>query len=257
MAWGQLALAGAGLTAGLYIRSLNHAAQSVRAGLNPPLYIREPRCRVSLCVPAYNESAYIRRLLISARNQTEPFAEIVVADSSAPEEGTADIAREYGGLVVPTYYGNVAAARNAAAEASAGDVILFADADMTLSNRLVESVLNVLEQGYACAHPRYLIDDSTPWSLITWPVYAFRTKSLTGGCVAVPRSVWDEIGGYDETCNPGLNWCREDLNFGYRIAMAYGKDALKILPDVVGISARRYYSYWGDKTFNPVRAKYA
>jgi len=249
MVWGQLALAGVGL----YAWSLNRSLGAVRDGLNPPPYRRLPRARVSLCVPAYNESGYIGTLLTSALNQTEPFAEMVVADSSHPEEGTRRIAQRLGARVVRADYGNVAVARNIAARAATGEVIMFADADITLSQRVLEHSLDALEAGYLCVHPRFLIEDSAAWQLLTWPVYAFRTRSLTGGCVTVAKATWSAVGGYDEGCNPRVDRCREDLAFGRQIARAYGVNALKVLGDVAGCSARRYYSYWGNKTFEPVR----
>jgi hypothetical protein len=68
---------------------------------------------------------------------------------------------------------------------------------------------------------------------------------MTMGVVAVWREVYEEIGGYDITCNPMdlENQCREDTDFGERIVARYGLDSIKPLPDLATTSARRIKAY--------------
>jgi GT2 family glycosyltransferase len=57
------------------------------------------RPTLALCIPAYNATAFLGRLLASARAQTVPFDEIWVYDD-ASTDGTADLARQLGAQVV-------------------------------------------------------------------------------------------------------------------------------------------------------------
>ena len=207
---------------------------------------REPRYDVSLLVPAYNEERYIGKLLDSAATQSEPFADYVVANSG--NDGTEAIALAAGAIVVPCEYGNISASRNAAADAAQGEILIFCDADMSLSGYLVERCVDALEAGYACAVPRALFYDSFFWNILSWGPRQVRGvfwPQLTLGVVAVWREVYEEIGGYDINCNPMdlENQCREDRDFGNRITERYGPNVIKGLPDLATTSARRIKAY--------------
>lgn len=215
--------------------------REVRSGLNPPPYNLAPERRVSLLTPAYQEEKYIGALLLSARNQTYPFHDMVVANSST--DGTAELTRRFGALEVRAPYGNIAAARNLAAYHSLGEIMIFADADVLLHTRFVEQAVAVLERGAALAHPREVIYDSAKWNLLLFAPQVVRPWWNTTRCVAVWRDVYEAVGGYDEMCNPMAPMaerCREDLDFGKRVAAAYGRRSIRVLPWLIGTSARRY-----------------
>lgn len=57
------------------------------------------RPTLALCIPAYNATGFLGRLLASARAQTVPFDEIWVYDD-ASTDGTADLAQKLGAQVV-------------------------------------------------------------------------------------------------------------------------------------------------------------
>jgi len=207
---------------------------------------REPRYDVSLLVPAYNEERYIGKLLDSAATQSEPFADYVVANSG--NDGTEAIALAAGAIVVPCEYGNISASRNAAADAAQGEILIFCDADFCLSGHLVERCVDALESGYACAVPRVLFYDLHLWNFLSWgprQVQGVLWPQLTAGIVAVWREAYEEIGGYDINCNPMDmgNQCREDRDFGERIAVRYGPNVIKGLPELATTSARRIKTY--------------
>lgn len=245
-------------TAGsVYHSTARIAKNNGLSGLRPPPYRREPRYRVSVVAPAYNEQRYIGGLLRSARNQTEVVAEVIVADSSPPGDDTAAICRTWGATVVPAPAGNIALARNLGAAEATGDILVFADADVILGNQFVERAVDALEAGAALAHPREAIYDSDFWNLVLWLPQVFRPAWNTTRCVVVPRRVFDVVGEYDPDCNPITDYCREDLDFGRRVAAVYGKASIKVLPALIATSARRYKKYrmGGWENFaDPVRA---
>ena len=109
-------LAGVGLGLGaVYLWAANNALKEGTSGLAPPAYRVPPRHRVSLCVPAYNEEKYIGNLLTSARNQTESFHSMVVADCSEFGDSTSLMAMRLGAKVLRVANGNISASRNLAA----------------------------------------------------------------------------------------------------------------------------------------------
>lgn len=57
------------------------------------------RPTIALCIPAYNATGHLHRLMDSVAAQTEPFDEIFLYDD-ASTDGTADLARGYGVTVV-------------------------------------------------------------------------------------------------------------------------------------------------------------
>jgi glycosyltransferase involved in cell wall biosynthesis len=239
-----LGLMAVGWASGLYVNTANIAKNNGLSGQYPPPYQLEPRFRVSLVVPAYMEEKYIPMLLRSAANQTEPFAEIVVVDSSPPGDPTAEIAAGMGARVIPFQrgYGNIAAARNEGAAQTDGEIIVFCDADVSLSNFFVERAVDALVRGYALAHPREGIYDSNLWNVILWLAQIKRVRLNTTRCVVVPRMVYASVGGYDETCiNTDL--CREDLVFGAAVAARYGSDSIKVLGPLIATSARRWVKF--------------
>ena len=254
----NLAIALALLAAGSAYHSSAKIAQNTGlSGLEPPPYRREPRYRVSVVAPAYNEERYIAGLLCSAHNQTEPVAEVIVADSSPPGDGTAAICHTWGATVVQEPAGNIALARNLGASAATGEILVFADADVILGNQFVERAVNALEAGAVLVHPREAIYDSEFWNLALWLPQIVRSPMNTTRCIVVPRQVFDAVGGYDPDCNPITDYCREDLDFGRRVAGLYGKASIKVLPALIATSARRYKKYGGGGWENfqdPVRA---
>mgnify|MGYP001579352554 CR=1 FL=1 len=215
--------------------------REVRSGLSVPPYTLAPERRVSLCVPAHQEEKYIGTLIRSAHNQTYPFHDLVVADTGV--DGAAHLARNFDALVVTAPYGNIGASRNLAASYSQGEILVFADADMLLHAQFVERAVAALEQGAALVHPRTVFYDSAGWNLSFFPLQAFRPYWVTSGCVAVWRDVYEAVGGYDELCNPMAplgERCAEDQEFGHQVAAAYGRESIKLLPWLVGTSARRW-----------------
>lgn len=93
---------------------------------------------LALCIPAYNASEYLSRLLESARDQTIPFNQVVVYDDCSTDN-TAEVARSYGAEVLS---GDInqgcTIGRKRLAEHVSADWIHFHDADDALYPNFVE-----------------------------------------------------------------------------------------------------------------------
>lgn len=244
-----------------YKTSADDALRTVLQGLDPPPYQVQPRYSISLVVPALNEFKYLGNLLRSARNQVEPFTQIIVADCSDPGEGTAELARSWGAQVVQVPRGNISTSRNLGAAAATGDILVFADADMIWSNHLTEKAVDALEAGAAFVHPKMVMHDSAFWHMALHFSEMMRPASYAGGCMAMfAQDFWD-MGGYDETCNmiEHAGDCFEVWEISHRAVATFGVKRVKVLPVYIGASARRFKRFgWlggaGENFKTPVRA---
>ncbi|MFE8032941.1 glycosyltransferase family 2 protein [Thiohalocapsa marina] len=103
--------------------------------------------RLSIIIPAKNESVGLRALLERTRRQC-PEAELIVVDDGS-DDGTGAFARDQGARVIshPMSLGNGAAIKSGV-RAAGGDVLLFMDADGQHDPADIPRLLARLEQGY-------------------------------------------------------------------------------------------------------------
>lgn len=121
---------------------------------------------------------------------------------------------------------NRSAARNQAAQ-GAWDVAVFADADTVPDLPLVDQAIEIAESTGRLVCPQHefrsltrsstnavLAGDIAPHKAATRWVYPNPKSS----CIVVPRSLWDDVGGYDERF---CGWGFEDASF-YHACEALG-----------------------------------
>jgi GT2 family glycosyltransferase len=159
---------------------------------------------ISFVVPAYNEERLIASTLDSihtaARGLALPYEVIVANDAST--DNTSHIAHAHGARVVDCRHRQIARVRNTGARASAGDVLIFVDADTIISADVVRASLEALARGAAGGGSLPDIEGRLPWwgSPVLWAVNAFmRTMHWAAGCyVFTTRAAFDATGGFDE-----------------------------------------------------------
>ena len=119
---------------------------------------------LSFAVPAHNEEqllgATLRAIREAAGALDEPF-EMVVADD-ASTDGTAAVARALGAHVVSVRHRRIAAARNAAARAAHGDLLVFVDADTLVTEAAVRAAVLAMRRGAAGGGSAIRFDGRVP-----------------------------------------------------------------------------------------------
>ena len=92
----------------------------------------------SIIIPTYNEEEYLPVLLDSIEEQDFSDYEIIVADANS-EDKTREIAEEYGCIIVDG--GLPAVGRNNGAKVAKGELLLFLDSDLQLTEDYLGNVL--------------------------------------------------------------------------------------------------------------------
>lgn len=160
---------------------------------------------ISFIVPAYNEEALIGRTLEAlnraGQNLDEPY-EIVVANDASTDR-TAAIANMHGARVVTVNRRQIAATRNEGASESAGDKLIFVDADTIVSTEVVRAAIDAMKRGAAGGGSAVSFDGRLPrYAELTFPIMVrvFRATGLACGCfLFCTRRAFDAAGGFDET----------------------------------------------------------
>jgi glycosyltransferase involved in cell wall biosynthesis len=102
--------------------------------------------RVSVVIPAYNQSRFVVEAIESVRGQDYPSLELIVVDDGSTDD-TPALLRRYSDLkAIRQENRGLAAARNKGLEAGAGDLVLFLDADDRLRPDAVAALSDELER---------------------------------------------------------------------------------------------------------------
>ena len=180
-------------------------------------------------MPAYNNRAQLDECLHALTTSSYPDAEIIVVDDASTDDPPRVAARNGVRVVRRVRNGGPGAARNSGALHARGDILFFVDADVVIAPGAVGRVARVLDEnpdlaavfGSYDAQPRARGVVSQYRNLLHHFVHqAGNTEASTfwGGCGAVRRSVFRELGGFDEKRFPRPSI--EDIEFGYRLRRA-------------------------------------
>lgn len=188
---------------------------------------------VSVVVPTYNRVGLLLQLLESLRKQTYPKDrfEVVIVDDGSTDE-TEQVVQEFARTVpFSVVYlrqprKGPAAARNLGIRHSRGEIIAFADSDVTVVEDWITNAVKYFENGAdgveGKTEPR---GDETP--------FAHRAHNLKGGqfltCnIFYTKTILEKVGGFDERFRAPH---REDSDLAWRVLDAGGR--IVFGPDVV------------------------
>ncbi|MGX1740224.1 glycosyltransferase family 2 protein [Bosea sp. NPDC055353] len=170
--------------------------------------------RVSIIVPVYNGSNYMRDAIDSALSQTWANTEVVVVNDGSRDDGaTQAIARSYGDRIVfvDKPNGGVASALNAGLQAMTGEIFCWLSHDdrhhpEKTAIQVQDWVANgsrpeVLFSNYRLidAQGSLITDVALDHEMLTRkPLYPLLRGSVHGCSVFIPKAIFDDVGGFDE-----------------------------------------------------------
>ncbi len=188
-----------------------------------------PSVPVSVIISVYNGGATFRRCLEALMQTTYPQWECLVVDDGS-DDGSDRLAAEFGARVLRSEYrrSGPARARNLGAQAAAGEILFFIDADVLVRPETVGQVAAVLhgDPGLAAVFGSY--DDRPPEphflsqyrNLQHHYVHQVSNPSAStfwSGCGGIRRQIFLEMGGFSTHYGrPSI----EDIELGYRLKAA-------------------------------------
>jgi hypothetical protein len=189
---------------------------------------------VSVVIPVRNDAARLRRCLASVAESAYPASkiEVIVADNGSTDE-SPNVATEMGATLLQFPDMRVAEVRNRAAKAASGDILVFVDADHELDSAWIPLAVEDLRTSVAGAvGAAYYAPSDGTWVQKMYDSFRRRTPGLRrvdwlgSGSLAVWRSVFQRVGGFDER----LETC-EDVDFCQRLRrgqhVLYSDDRLR------------------------------
>ena len=218
--------------------------------------------KISIIIPTYNEEEYLPKLLESIKSQDFTDYEIIVADAQSIDN-TREIAKEYGCIVVEG--GLPGPGRNRGAEVAKGEILLFLDSDLKLTEHYLANVIEEFESedlGIAITQMTPLSQkkrDKYLHDLANWFMIAVENiKPHGAGCYGIisKKELHDEVNGFDENLSFG-----EDTDYIERMAKI---SQFKVLRNAkIGVSTRRLeeeglytlLKQYGKSTVNDFRGK--
>lgn len=208
----------------------------------------------------FNEEKTIERLLTSLRAQTKKPYEVVIVDGGSSDNTLSEISnfiRRFGGLnlrLLSKPGSTIAQARNIGIRNSSGNIIAMTDAGCVAHKDWLEKITAPFgEQNADIVAGFYRMIGSAPLQkalsvFLGIPPHRFNPKTFlpSARSIAFTKSLWSEIGGFEET----LERAGEDTLFNYR-AIQHGARFVRVksalvdweLPTTIWEAVRKFYIY--------------
>lgn len=190
--------------------------------------------RFSVIIPLYNKAPYIKKALCSVLNQTFNDYELIIVDDGSTDESYAIAKESLEGtnadyeLIIQDNAG-VSTARNNGVAASKGDYICFLDADDWWAPTFLDKMNSFIDDYPGAGiygtnyfyvkngRKRVCVTTAETGYINYCKVYAEKLQMpLWTGAVCVPKSVFEEFGGFRPHLKLG-----EDFDLWIKIALEY------------------------------------
>jgi glycosyltransferase involved in cell wall biosynthesis len=211
-------------------RVLEAVASTKKAGV-----VEQTVAAVSVVVPARNAALDLpRQLAALAVQDYDGEWEVIVADNGSTDD-TADLVRATAvdfpvplRVVETSTAPGINVGRNEGARQATSDALLFCDADDIVSPAWVRSLAMTLDEFDLAGGPIELERLNSEWAIRVRPMGApLADRGFVfpiGANLGCRRSVWEELGGFDERFNHG-GWDESDFCYraqihGFRVGTA-------------------------------------
>jgi len=175
---------------------------------------------ISIVIPAYNEEkclpATLEKIGVALKN-ADCDSEIIVVDNQSTDE-TARIAKSFGAKVFFETEHNIARVRNTGAKNAGGDFLIFVDADTLVPETLFRVIAAAMADercfgGAAAVDYEPCQRKWVKYYLLGWKFWANFFNMKQGAAQFCRKSVFEKLGGYDETIFMG-----EDVMFYWKLS---------------------------------------
>ncbi len=173
---------------------------------------------ISIVLPCYNSGQYLDKALLSVDEQTYPNTEVIVVDDGSDDPKTLAVLGNLPAHIRLIRQENrgLPGARNAGFQAALGEFVLPLDCDDWLAPTFLESAFDTLSTSSEASYSYCLISLEGERSGTLNKGYNFFEQLFFNQmpyCLLIPKAVWVEAGGYDETMRRGY----EDWEFNIRL----------------------------------------
>ena len=168
---------------------------------------------VSFIIPAYNEEHNIARTLqmIKRHMPASLDYEIILVDHGSTDQ-TVQIAKQNAALVYLHAKGTVAGLRNYGVCKSKGDVLIFIDADVILTNEWqskIGRVVSLLREGSRVLTGSWVsVPEQGNWIERYWyaPLQKGQNTHINSGHMIISRNLFEELGGFSAALETGEDY---------------------------------------------------
>lgn len=194
--------------------------------------------RFSVVIPTHQRRETVLRGVRALDRQAARDFDVVVVDDGS-SDGTAEALRgldvSFPLTVLEQPNRGAAAARNAGAEASSSELVLFLDDDMRADPALLAEHDRSHREGADMVMGDMPLDPASPRNLLSWGVGSWaegrrerltapgaeiRIDDLLTGQMSISRAAYLAVGGLDPTFTRDGLFGGEDLDFGHRVLAA-------------------------------------
>lgn len=174
--------------------------------------------KISIIIPTYNEERYIKTTLESIKNQPYRDIEVIIADSDSSDRTREIAKRTYPGVrIVLKRERGVGIACNAAARIAKGRLLLFIDADTSITKNLLGSYESAFEDRgvVAATGPIVPLEKTTSSIELGYKIVSVYTvkffisigkPSTISSNLMVRKSSYLKLGGFNTTMNTYYDW---------------------------------------------------
>jgi GT2 family glycosyltransferase/peptidoglycan/xylan/chitin deacetylase (PgdA/CDA1 family) len=204
--------------------------------------------RVSVIIPTFQRRQTVLRTVGALDRQTDRDFEVIVVDDGSTD-GTAEalqaLTTSFPLTVIRQANRGAAHARNAGAARASGGLLLFLDDDMEADPHMLEEHERSHRAGADLVLGDLPLHPESPQNLLSRGVGSWarsRAERLAGtdevpladlltGQVSIARSVFEQLGGFDDELTRNGLFGGEDIDFGYRVRQAghsivFNRDAI-------------------------------
>jgi glycosyltransferase involved in cell wall biosynthesis len=178
--------------------------------------------KIAVIIPCYNYGMYVEESVNSVLASTYKNIDIIIVDDGSTDIYTLSVLDKLKKReklkVVRRENGGLSAARNTGILLTEAPYILLLDSDDLIDPSFIEKGIQILERNidYAYVYPLVQLfgKQNKLWRTLPFNSFYLKFRNYIPATIIMRRSVWKEVGGYDEEMREGY----EDWEFLIRLS---------------------------------------